>query len=123
MPADFGLGDCASAHQFGSSSSLHYAKARAVLDQIDPTNNRRRLSHVAIAAQLTGSFGMRTRREHAKPVLIPWSMGSSYGKRRLEMTILRLHLSPAHLLRPALTQQANQIVADLMTLLRRQRFR
>jgi hypothetical protein len=84
-----------------------------VLDQIDPTQ---RLSHVAIAAQLTGSFGMRTRREHdASPHSM--SMGSNYGRDDHSP----VHLSPAHLLRPALAQQTDQIVADLMTLLRRQR--
>ena len=92
-------------------ASLRYAAW--VLDQIDQTQ---RLSHVAVAAQLTGSFGMRTRREHeASPHSM--SMGNSYGNDKHSP----VHLSPAHLLRPALAQQTDQIVADLMTLLRRQR--
>jgi hypothetical protein len=92
-------------------ASLRYAAW--VLDQIDRTQ---RLWHVAIAAQLSGSFGMRSRKEHeASPNSM--TMGASYGQNRHPP----VHLSPAHLLRPALAQQADQIVDDLMTLIRRQR--
>ena len=93
------------------AASLRYAAW--VLDQIDRTQ---RLSHLAIAAQLTGNFGMRTLQEHeANPHSM--SMGNNYGRNDRSP----VHLSPAHLLRPALTQQADQIVDDLTTLLRRQR--
>ena len=93
------------------AASLRYAVW--VLDQVDRTQ---RLSHLAVAAQLTGSFGMRTRREHeASPRSM--SMGNNYGQDNHSP----VHLSPAHLLRPALAQQADQIIDDLMTLLRRQR--
>jgi hypothetical protein len=59
-----------------------------VIDQIDRTQ---RLSHVVVAAQLTGSFGMRTRLEHeASPHSM--SMGSGYGGRN--------ECSPVHFLQP-----------------------
>jgi len=84
-----------------------------VLDQVDRTQ---RLSHLAVAAQLTGSFGMRTRREHeGSPNSM--SMGNNYGRDDYSP----VHLSLAHLLRPTLAQQADQIVDDLMTLIGRQR--
>ncbi len=83
------------------------------LDHVDRTQ---RLSHVTVVAQLVGSFGMRTRREHeASPNSM--SMGSSYGRNQHSP----VHLSPAHLPRAALSQQADQLVEELMTLLRRQR--
>jgi hypothetical protein len=89
---------------------LYYATA--VLDRIDPTH---RLTHVALAAALSGrdSAVWRTQREQdARPD--SYSMGLGNGERR------PVHLSPAHRPRPALTHQADQLVEDLVTLLRRQ---
>ena len=92
-------------------AALRYAAW--ALDHVDRTQ---RWSHVAVAAQLAGSFGMRTRREHeASPNSM--SMGNNYGRDQHSP----VHLSPAHLPRAALSQQADQLVEDLMTLLRRQR--
>ncbi len=83
-----------------------------VLDHVDPAQ---RLSHVVVAAQLTGGFAMRTRREHeASPTSV--QIGSSYGRDER----VPVHLSPAHLPRAGLTQQAGQVVEDLVTLIRRQ---
>jgi len=82
------------------------------LNHVDPTQ---RLSHVVVAAQLTGGFAMRTRREHeASPNSV--QMGSSHGRDERRP----VHLLPAHLPRPALAQQADQLVEDLVTLIRRQ---
>ena len=82
-----------------------------MLDHIDPTQ---RLSHLAVAARLNGGFGMRTRSEHlASPHSMSMgSHGNDHGP---------VHLSPGHLPRPALAQDSEAVVDDLMTLLRRQR--
>ena len=57
---------------------------------------------------------MRTRREHEAN---PTSMQlSSYGQDERRP----VHLSPAHLPRAALTQKPDQLVEDLITLIRRQ---
>ena len=82
-----------------------------ILDQVDPTQ---KLSHLAVAARLTGGFGMRTRSEH---LASPHSMSmGSYGNDHKPV-----HLSPGPLPRPALAQGSEAVVDDLMTLLRRQR--
>lgn len=83
------------------------------LGKIDPTQ---RLSHVAVAAQLTGGMAIRTRREHeASPNSIQMSGGFGRGE------LKPVHLSPPHMAREALSQQAGQIVEDLVTLVLRQR--
>ena len=83
-----------------------------MLNHVDPTQ---RLSRVVVAAQLTGGFAMRTRREHeASPNSV--QMGSSHGRDERRP----VYLSPAHLPRPALAQQTGQLVEDLVTLIRRQ---
>ena len=82
-----------------------------LLDQLDPTQ---RLSHVVVVASITGGMAMRTRREHAAS---PGSYQlSGYGNDKRPP----VHLTPPQLPRPALLQQADQIVEDLATLLRRQ---
>ena len=92
------------------AAALRYAAW--TLDNVDPTQ---RLSHVVVAAQLTGGFAMRTRREHeASPNSV--QMGSSFSRDERPP----VHLSPAHLRRAAITQQADQLVEDLVTLIRRQ---
>jgi hypothetical protein len=83
------------------------------LDKIDPTQ---RMSHVAVAAQLTGGMAIRTRREHeASPNSIQMSGGFGRDDHK------PVHLSPPHMARAALFQQAGQIVEDLVTLVSRQR--
>lgn len=92
------------------AAALRYAAW--VLDHVDPTQ---RLSHVVVAAQLVGGFAMRTRREHeASPNSV--QMGSNYSRDER----IPVHLSPAHRPRAGLTQQAGQLVEDLVTLIRRQ---
>jgi hypothetical protein len=82
-----------------------------LLDRVDPTQ---RLSHVVVAAKINGGFAMRTRREHAaSPNSIQMS-GFGQDDRPA------VHLSPPHMPRAALVQNADHLVGDLTTLLRRQ---
>jgi hypothetical protein len=83
-----------------------------LLDRIDSTQ---RLTHVALAATLSGESTVvwRTQREQdASPNSYSMGMGSSEHR--------PVHLAPAHRPRPALTHQADQLVEDLVTLLRRE---
>jgi hypothetical protein len=91
------------------AASLRYSAW--LLDLLDPTQ---RLSHVALATRIIGGFAMRTRSEHASN---PNSIQMS-GFGRDERPAV--HLTPPHVPRPALIHQADQIVEDLTTLLRRQ---
>lgn len=105
-----GMGILVETVQEQLAAALRYAAW--VLDHVDPTQ---RLSRVVVAAHLTGGFAMRTRREHeASPTSV--QLSSSYGRDER----VPVHLSPAHLPRAGLTQQARQIVEDLVTLIRRQ---
>ena len=105
-----GMGILVETVQEQLAAALRYAAW--VLDHVDPTQ---RLSHVVVAAHLTGGFAMRTRREHeASPTSM--QIGSSYSRDER----VPVHLSPAHLPRAGLTQQAGQVVEDLVTLIRRQ---
>lgn len=84
-----------------------------LLDRVDPT---RRLSHVAIAARIAGGDGLawRTEREHAanpSSVELPNAGRSDHPP---------VHLAPAHRPRAALSFGAEQLVEDLVVLLRRQ---
>jgi hypothetical protein len=82
-----------------------------LLEEIDPTQ---RLSHVVIAVSVSGGFGMRTRAEHlASPNSISLN---SFGQGDRPP----VHLTPAHIRRPALIQNLTPLVDDLITLLRRQ---
>lgn len=92
------------------TDGLHYAVW--LLDRIDPTQ---RLTHVALAATLSGrdTVVWRTQREQdASPN--SYSMGMGRNEHR------PVHLAPAHRPRPALTHNADQLVEDLVTLLRRE---
>jgi hypothetical protein len=83
-----------------------------VLDRIDPT---RRLTHVTPAVTLTGSDHAvwRTRREQdASPN--SYSMGIGRDEHR------PVHLAPPHRPRAALQHEADRLVEDLVTLLRRE---
>jgi hypothetical protein len=83
-----------------------------LLDRIDPTH---RLTHVAIVATLSvdGTTVWRTQREQdASPNC--FSMGVGRNEQQ------PVHLAPAHRPRPALTHNADQIVEDFVTLLRRE---
>lgn len=85
-----------------------------LLDQVDATH---RLSHVVLAATVTdgGYRAWRTRREHeASPN--SGSMGRSMGGDRQPP----VHLTPPHRPRAALKHEAGNLVADMVTLLRRQ---
>lgn len=93
------------------ASALRYAGW--VLSQIDPTE---RVTHVALAARIAGqgTFGWRTRAEHAASPN-SGSMGWGDEQEREEP----VQLSPAHMKRQALTMSASNIVSDLVALLRR----
>jgi hypothetical protein len=87
------------------------AFAASVLDQIDPTQ---RLTHVAIAATLNASETVvwRTRREHeASPS--SFSIGMQHNERK------PVHLTPPQRPRAALSHEAEALVEDFVTLLRR----
>lgn len=81
-----------------------------LLDHIDATQ---RLAHIVVAAQITGGFAMRTRREHEAS---PNSIEMGFGRDERPP----VHLVPAHFARPALAQQTDQLAEDLTALLRRQ---
>ena len=86
--------------------------ASSTLDRIDPL---RRLTDVVPAAQLVGAdyLPWRTRNEQAaNPTSARMDLGSGPG---------RVLLTPARRHRPALTHDADHIVSDLTTLLRRSR--
>jgi hypothetical protein len=83
-----------------------------LLDRIDQTQ---RLTHSALAATLSGGDTVvwRTQREQdASPH--SYSIGMGLREHR------PVHLSPAHRPRPALRHHADQLVEDLVTLLRRE---
>jgi hypothetical protein len=99
------------------ASDLHAAIGYAawLLQHIDPTE---KLTHVALAAQLTGGgyFGWRTRAEHeASP-----RTGSMSGFGREQERGAAVVLTPAHRVRQALAMDAQRLVEDLLVLLRRQ---
>jgi hypothetical protein len=82
-----------------------------VLDEIDRTQ---RLSHLVVAVSIEGGTAMLTRRQiEASPN--SYSM-SAFGREERPP----IHLTPAHVSRPALTQNMQSLVDDLVTLLRRQ---
>ncbi len=82
-----------------------------LLEELDPTH---RLSHLVVAASVTGGFGMRTRSEHrASPNSISLP-GFGQGDRP------PVQLTPPHMQRPAMIQNLSHLVDDLTTLLRRQ---
>lgn len=83
-----------------------------LLDRIDPTS---RLSQVALAARIEGGWHMawRTKREHAAS---PDSMNlPNIGQDETPP----VHLTPAHRPRAALRFEADHLVEDMLTLLRR----
>lgn len=90
------------------STALRYATW--LLDRVDSTQ---RLTHSALAVKITGGDGgtWRTQREQAAS---PNSYQMCVGKPEA------VHLRPGHRPRPALTQQADQLVEDLVALLRRE---
>ena len=82
-----------------------------LLDSLDATQ---RLSHLVMAARITGGFAVLTRRERqANPHSIQMS---GFGQEDRPP----VHLTPAHILRPQLARGIDQIVEDLTTLLRQQ---
>lgn len=84
------------------------------LDRIDGTH---RISHLALAVQLSGGgvFGWRARREHdASP-----HSGTMHGFGRESERDAPVMLSPPHFPRQALGVNAVQFVEDLVSLLRR----
>jgi hypothetical protein len=96
----------------GSALGCGLRYATWVLDRIDQTQQ---LTHVALAADLSGGdlTVWRTQREQdASPG--SYSLGSGRAEHR------PVHLSPAHRPRPALTHQTENLVEDLVTLLRRE---
>jgi hypothetical protein len=91
------------------ATTLRYASW--LLDEVD---TMQRLSHVVVAARITGGFAMLTRREYeASPNSIQMS---GFGQNERPP----VHLTPSHIVRPALAHQADQLVEDLTTLLRHQ---
>ena len=83
-----------------------------LLDEIDATQ---RLSHLAVITSVAGGLGLVTRSElQASPnsISMPGFGRSDLGP---------VHLTPAHIARPALSQDMDRIVSDLLTLMRRQR--
>jgi len=85
------------------------------LARIDPTE---RVSHVALAVRLEGggTFGWRTRAEHAKQ----GSSGSIQMFGRKEERDAPVQLNPPTVRRSALTVTRPRLVEDLLVLLRRQ---
>jgi hypothetical protein len=82
-----------------------------LLDEIDATQ---RLSHLVVVTSVAGGLGMVTRSElQASPNSISTGFGHS--------DVGPVHLTPAHVARPALSQDMDRIVGDLVTLIRRQR--
>lgn len=93
------------------AAGLRYAFA--VLDRIDPTQ---RITHVALAATLSGrgdTVVWRTQHEQDESP-DSYSMGFSREERN------PVHLIPAVRPRPVLHHQAGLLVEDLLTLLRRE---
>ena len=85
----------------------------AVLKHIDPTE---KVTHIALAARLSGSaWGWRTRQEHAASPNSS-TMSFSYGEDQHQQPV---QLTPANMRRAKLVREANEIVEDLVTLLRR----
>jgi hypothetical protein len=83
-----------------------------LLDEIDATQQ---LSHLVVVTSVAGGIGMVTRSElAARPNSI-----STTGFGRSELG--PVHLTPAHVARPALSQDMDRIISDLVTLMRRQR--
>jgi Domain of unknown function (DUF4062) len=92
------------------AAALRYAVW--ILDQIDPT---RRLTHVALAATLTGSdhaVWRAQREQDASPN--SYSIGMGRDEHR------PVHLAPPHRPRAALQHDADRLVEDIVTLLRRE---
>lgn len=90
------------------------AFAAWTLARVDPTQ---KLSHVALAARVTGRSAMswRTRAEHAaSPNAGSWdAMGREHEREE------PVQLSPPHMVRAALTMNAAKVAEDLLVLLRR----
>jgi hypothetical protein len=83
-----------------------------LLDEIDATQ---RLSHLVVVASVAGGLGMVTRAElRASPNSLSMS---GFGNQNPGP----VHLTPPYVTRPALSQNMERIVSDLVTLLRRQR--
>lgn len=82
-----------------------------LLEQLDPVE---RLSHVVIAASVTGGLAMMTGKELAASGGSIQMSGFGDEERR------PVHLTPAHMPRAALVHLRDQLVADLVALLRRQ---
>ena len=87
------------------AAAVRYAVA--VLDRIDRTQ---RITHVALAATLSGRDDHAVWRTQREQDASPNSYSTGFG-----------HLTPAVLPRAALQHQAAQLVEDIITLLRRER--
>lgn len=92
------------------SGAVEYASW--LLGRIDPTE---RISHVALAARLTGEHGgeWRTRAQHAANV---GSMSFSMGQEKHEDAVV---LTPVVQVRQVLSMDAKRVVEDFLVLLRR----
>jgi hypothetical protein len=82
-----------------------------ILDRIDPSH---RLSHAAIAASIIGADyrGWQTQSQQA-------ASPHSHRMRTGDAPASPVHLQPGHRSRSALTMQRDELVEDLITLLRR----
>lgn len=93
------------------TAGLRYAVA--LLDRIDPTQ---RVTHVALAATLSGRSDTVVWRTQREQDASPNSYSVGFGREERKPA----HLTPAVRPRPALRHQPGQLVEDLMTLLRRE---
>jgi uncharacterized protein DUF4062 len=93
------------------AAGLRYAVA--LLDRIDPTQ---RITHVALAATLSGRGDTAVWRTQREQDASPNSYSMGFGREGRNP----VHLTPAVRPRPALRHQASQLVEDLVTLLRRE---
>jgi hypothetical protein len=93
------------------AAALRYAVA--VLDRIDPTQ---RITHVALAATLTGRSDTAVWRTQREQDASPNSYSVGFGRDERKP----VHLTPAVRPRAALQHQTDQLVEDIITLLRRE---
>jgi hypothetical protein len=93
------------------ASALRYTVA--VLDRIDPTQ---RITHVALAATLSGRGDHAVWRTQREQDASPNSYSTGFGHHERKP----VHLTPAVRPRAALQHQAAQLVEDIVTLLRRE---
>ena len=93
------------------TAALRYAVA--VLDRTDPTQ---RITHVALAATLSGSNNNVVWRKQREQDASPNSYNMGFGQNGRKP----VHLTPGVRPRPALRHQAGELVEDLVTLLRRE---